>query len=286
MEHGVPTYAYDYETAVQQDHVLVPYYNYEVKTRFLEEGISYDDLSEEDKERYEDDFIEDGQLPDFIPSAALNKFVFNETTVDIVLQDLMDRGIKVAGGDRLGKTILFAQNKRHAEFILERFNKLYPQYRGSFAQRVICDDAYAQTIIDDFKQPEKEPHIAVSVDMMDTGIDVPECVNLVFFKKVRSKAKFWQMIGRGTRLCKGLACVDQIDGTYTDKRRFLILTTAATSNTSGSTKKATKPEKPKRCRKTSSANKSKSPWRCRKTPLPVRIIRHGARRLSTPVTNR
>ena len=222
MEHGVPTYAYDYETAVQQDHVLVPYYNYEVKTRFLEEGISYDDLSEEDKERYEDDFIEDGQLPDFIPSAALNKFVFNETTVDIVLQDLMDRGIKVAGGDRLGKTILFAQNKRHAEFILERFNKLYPQYRGSFAQRVICDDAYAQTIIDDFKQPEKEPHIAVSVDMMDTGIDVPECVNLVFFKKVRSKSKFWQMIGRGTRLCKGLACVDQIDGTYTDKRRFLI----------------------------------------------------------------
>ena len=222
MEHGVPTYAYDYETAVQQDHVLVPYYNYEVKTRFLEEGISYNDLSEEDKERYEDDFIEDGQLPDFIPSAALNKFVFNETTMDIVLQDLMDRGIKVAGGDRLGKTILFAQNKRHAEFILERFNKLYPQYRGSFAQRVICDDAYAQTIIDDFKQPEKEPHIAVSVDMMDTGIDVPECVNLVFFKKVRSKAKFWQMIGRGTRLCKGLACVDQIDGTYTDKRRFLI----------------------------------------------------------------
>ena len=222
MEHGVPTYAYDYETAVQQDHVLVRYYNYEVKTRFLEEGISYDDLSEEDKERYEDDFIEDGQLPDFIPSAALNKFVFNETTVDIVLQDLMDRGIKVAGGDRLGKTILFAQNKRHAEFILERFNKLYPQYRGSFAQRVICDDAYAQTVIDDFKLPEKEPHIAVSVDMMDTGIDVPECVNLVFFKKVRSKAKFWQMIGRGTRLCKELACVDQIDGTYTDKRRFLI----------------------------------------------------------------
>lgn len=222
MEHGVPTYAYDYETAVYQDHVLVPYYNYEVKTKFLDEGITYDDLSDEDKERYEDDFIEDGVMPDFIPSAALNKFVFNETTVDTVLQDLMERGIKVAGGDQLGKTIIFAQNKRHAEFILERFNKLYPQYHGSFAQRVICDDSYAQTIIDDFKQPEKEPHIAVSVDMMDTGIDVPECINLVFFKKVRSKAKFWQMIGRGTRLCKGVACVDQIDGAYTDKRRFLI----------------------------------------------------------------
>ena len=222
MEHGVPTYAYDYETAVYQDHVLVPYYNYEVKTKFLEEGITYDELSDADKERYEEDFIEDGVMPEVIPSEKLNKFVFNETTVDIVLQDLMERGIKVEGGDRLGKTIIFAQNKRHAEFILERFNKLYPQYHGTFAQRIICDDAYAQTVIDDFKQPEKTPHIAVSVDMMDTGIDVPECVNLVFFKKVRSKAKFWKMIGRGTRLCKGLACVDQIDGTYADKRRFLI----------------------------------------------------------------
>lgn len=222
MEHGVPTYAYDYETAVYQDHVLVPYYNYEVKTKFLEEGITYDDLSDEDKEWYEEDFIEDGLMPDFIPSAQLNKFVFNETTVDTVLQDLMERGIRVAGGDRLGKTIIFAQNKRHAEFILERFNKLYPKYRGTFAQRVICDDTYAQTIIDDFKIPEKDPIIAVSVDMMDTGIDVPECVNLVFFKKVRSKTKFWQMIGRGTRLSKELTCIDQIDGEYTAKRRFLI----------------------------------------------------------------
>ena len=222
MEHGVPTYAYDYETAVYTDHVLVPYYNYEVKTKFLEEGITYDDLSDEDKERYEDDFIEDGLMPDCIPSAQLNKFVFNETTVDTVLQDLMERGIRVEGGDRLGKTIIFAQNKRHAEFVLERFNKLYPQYCGVFAQRVICDDTYAQTIIDAFKVPDKMPIIAVSVDMMDTGIDVPQCVNLVFFKKVRSKAKFWQMSGRGTRLCKGLTCTDQIDGEYTDKKRFLI----------------------------------------------------------------
>lgn len=222
MEHGVPTYAYDYETAVYQDKVLVPYYNYEGKTKFLEEGITYDDLSEEDKARYEDDFTEDGVMPEFIPSAALNQFVFNEKTVDQVLQDLMERGIHVAGGDRLGKTIIFAQNKRHAQFIVDRFNALYPQYHGNFAQRVVCDDSYAQTVIEDFKIPEKAPHIAVSVDMMDTGIDVPECVNLVFFKKVRSKAKFWQMIGRGTRLCKGLSCIDQIDGEYTDKRRFLI----------------------------------------------------------------
>ena len=222
MERGVPTYAYDYETAVRVDHVLVPYYNYEVKTQFLEEGIVYDKLSEADKERYEEDFGEDGGMPEAIPSAALNAFVFNKDTVDTVLQDVMERGIKVAGGDRLGKTILFAQNKRHAEFILERFNSLYPKLCGTFAQRVVCDDAYAQTIIEDFGQAEKAPHIAVSVDMLDTGIDVPECVNLVFFKKVRSKTKFWQMVGRGTRLCKGLACVDALDGAYVGKRRFLI----------------------------------------------------------------
>ena len=221
VENGVPTYAYDYETAVYTDHYLVPYYNYEVKTKFLEEGITYDDLSEADKERYEDDFAEDDYIPDFIPSAALNKFVFNETTVDIVLQDLMERGIKVEGGDRLGKTIIFAQSKEHAEFIVQRFNKLYPKYNGKFAQRITCSDSYAQTIIDDFKQKDM-PVIAVSVDMMDTGVDVPSCVNLVFFKKVRSKTKFWQMIGRGTRLCEGLSCTDGIDGEYTDKKRFLI----------------------------------------------------------------
>ncbi len=222
MEHGVPTYAYDYETAVEQDHYLVPYYNYEVKTKFLEQGITYDELSDADKERYEDDFVEDGGLPDFIPSAEMNTFVFNANTVDRVLQDLMERGIKVEGGDKIGKTIIFAQNKRHAEYILERFNKLYPDLKGTFAQRVVCDDSYAQSIIDDFKIPDRMPQIAVSVDMMDTGIDVPEVVNLVFFKKVRSKAKFWQMIGRGTRLCPNLVCMDQIDGEYVDKRRFLI----------------------------------------------------------------
>jgi type I restriction enzyme R subunit len=222
MEHGVPTYAYDYETAVNIDHVLVPYFNIEVKTKFLEDGIVYDELSDEDKTRYEDDFTEDESMPDFIPAPALNKFVFNQQTVDMVLQDLMERGVKVEGGDRVGKSIIFAQNKRHAEYILERFNKLYPHLKGGFAQRVICDDTYAQTIIDDFKIPVKEPHIVVSVDMMDTGIDVPECVNLVFFKKVRSKSKFWQMIGRGTRICPWLECMDGKDGVYTDKRRFFI----------------------------------------------------------------
>jgi len=217
LERGVPTFAYEYETAVNVDHVLVPYRNIEVKLKFLEEGIVYDELSEEDKERYEEDFTdEDGEMPEYIPSPELNEFIFNQSTVDTVLEDLMTKGLKVAGGDRLGKTIIFAQNKRHAQYIVERFNTLYPQYKGGFAQRVVCDDNYAQTIIADFKVPDKEPHIAVSVDMLDTGVDVPEIVNLVFFKRVRSKIKFWQMIGRGTRLCKDLF------GPGQDKQYFLI----------------------------------------------------------------
>lgn len=223
MEQNVPTYAYDYETAVNEDKVLVPYYNIEIKTQFLEKGIVYDNLSEKDKQKYEEDFTdEDGDMPNAVPPPAINKFVFNQQTVDMVLQDLMTKGIKVASGDHIGKTIIFAQNKRHAEYIIERFDRLYPQYKGNFAKRVICTDTYAQSIINEFKQSGKEPFITVSVDMMDTGIDVPEVVNLVFFKKVRSKTKFWQMIGRGTRLCKDLSCIDSKDGAYTGKKCFYI----------------------------------------------------------------
>ncbi|MFI3242268.1 MAG: DEAD/DEAH box helicase family protein [Alphaproteobacteria bacterium] len=223
MEQSVPTYAYDYETAVKKDEVLVPYHNIEVKTKFLEEGIVYDNLSDEDKKRYEEDFAdEDGLLPKYVPSTEINKFIFNESTVDKVLQDLMTKGIKVSGGTVLGKTIIFAQNKKHAQFIIDRFEALYPNHKGVSAKRVVCDDSYAQTIIDEFKQKDTPLRIAVSVDMMDTGIDVPDVVNLVFFKKIRSKAKFWQMIGRGTRLCPNLYCSDGQNGSYQDKKYFYI----------------------------------------------------------------
>ena len=221
-EPDVPTFAYDYETAVYKDGYLVPYHTIEVKTQFLEEGIVYDDLSDEDKERFEEDFTEEFEGADFIPSEALNRFIFNQNTVDIVLNDLMENGIKTEGGDRLGKTIIFAQNRQHAQFITDRFDKLYPQYKGLFARRIVHQDNYAKTLITDFKQPEKLPQIAVSVDMMDTGIDVPEVINLVFFKKVRSKTKFWQMIGRGTRLCPQLECVDGQNGNYLGKKYFYI----------------------------------------------------------------
>src|SRR5699024_7129902 len=130
--------------------------------------------------------------------------------------DLMEKGIKVAGGDRIGKTIIFAKNARHAKHIVERFNHLFPHYSGKFCQQIDYSVKYAHSLIDDFKLKDSEPHIAVSVDMLGTGIDVPEVVNLVFFKKVRSKAKFWQMIGRGTRLCEDLF------GPGLDKEKFLI----------------------------------------------------------------
>lgn len=232
LEDEDPTYAYDYDTAVKVDQVLVPYYNREVSTKFMHDGISYDALSPKDKEKYEAYFAEGEELPSFVSAEKLNRTVFNQNTIDLMLQDLMNNGLKVGGGDRIAKTIIFAQNKRHAEFILERFNALYPEGKGTFAQRVICDDSYAQSVIDNFKQPappamyqyddEKEPYIVISVDMMDTGIDVPHIGNLVFFKEVFSKTKFWQMIGRGTRRCEGMECLDSVDGPYTGKRRFYI----------------------------------------------------------------
>ena len=142
--------------------------------------------------------------PTFVPPEDVNKYLFNADTIDQTLKTLMTHGLKVAGGDRLGKTIIFAQNKKHAEFIVERFNACYPEHQGDFAQVIVHGNDFAQDLIDKFSEKDKAPHIAVSVDMLDTGIDVPEVVNLVFAKLVRSKTKFWQMIGRGTRLCADL----------------------------------------------------------------------------------
>ena len=134
----------------------------------------------------------------------LNRFLFNEDTVDKVLATLMEDGYKVTGGDRLGKAIIFAKSRAHAEFVQQRFDLGWPEYAGLFARVIVHGNTYAQSLIDDFSIPDKTPHIAISVDMLDTGIDVPEVVNLVLFKMVRSKTKFWQMLGRGTRLSPDL----------------------------------------------------------------------------------
>lgn len=207
LEPGVPTDAYSLDEAVA-DGFLVPPKAYDVPLKFVREGIRYDDLSPEEKEHWDSlDWGEaavDGEPPEEVQAAEVNKKLFNESTVDLMLKHLMENGIKVDGRDRLGKTIIFAVNQRHANYIAERFNHQYPHLKGSFARVITHAVTYAHTLIDDFKNAKKPPHIAISVDMLDTGIDVPEVVNLVFFKAVRSKVKFLQMIGRGTRLCENL----------------------------------------------------------------------------------
>jgi len=204
LEDGVPTDAYSLEEAVR-DGFLVPPRAVSVPVKFQREGITYDELSEEDKDQWDAlEWDEEGGVPERVGAEAVNKWLFNKDTVDKVLEHLMTRGLTVAGGDRLGKTIIFAKNQHHAEFIAERFDANYPHLKGAFARVITFKTEYAQSLIDDFSNKEKAPHIAISVDMLDTGIDVPEVANLVFFKLVRSKTKFWQMLGRGTRLCPDL----------------------------------------------------------------------------------
>lgn len=214
LENGVPTYGYELAQAVK-DGYLVDFLSVETKLKFIEQGIVYDELSDADKQAYEDTFEdENGDLPERIASSALNEWIFNEDTIRQVLNTLMTNGLTIDYGSKLGKTIIFAKNHTHAEKILAVFHKEYPHLPG-FAKVIDNYMTYAQSAIDEFSDPKKLPQIAISVDMLDTGIDVPEVLNLVFFKKVMSKAKFWQMIGRGTRLCPGL-----LDGK--DKDKFYI----------------------------------------------------------------
>ena len=217
LQPGVPTDAYPLNEAVA-DGYLVPPRAVVLDTRFLREGIRYDDLSDEEKETWDElEWDQDGDPPpERVGSEALNRWLFNADTVDKVIENLMTKGIRVAGGDRLGKTIIFAANQRHADFIEQRFNIQYPHLKGAFARTITYKVEHAQTLIDDFSITEKDPHIAISVDMLDTGIDVPQVVNLVFFKAVRSKTKFWQMLGRGTRLSPDLF------GPGDDKTEFMV----------------------------------------------------------------
>ena len=207
LKPGVPTDAYELETAVA-DGFLVPPRVQQVDLRFPRDGIDYDSLTEEEQAQWESldwgDDEDGGGLPERVNASAINNWLFNADTVDKVLQHLMEHGHTVDGGDRLAKTIIFARNHAHAAFIEERFNHHYPRYAGHFARVIDHYATYPQSLLDDFSQRDKAPHIAISVDMLDTGIDIPEVANLVFFKPVYSRIKFLQMIGRGTRLCPDL----------------------------------------------------------------------------------
>ncbi|GFZ90180.1 DEAD/DEAH box helicase family protein [Nesterenkonia alkaliphila] len=219
QQPGVPTDAYSLDEAIA-DGYLVPARGLSIGTEFLSRGVRYDELSEEEKDTWDQlEWDEDGEIPDQVAASEMNRRLFNTDTVDKVLAELFEHGIKVAGGDVLGKTIIFAINQRHADFIDQRFNLQYPEHAGRFARVITSKMEHSQRLIDAFgsRQPVSEPQIAITVDMLDTGIDVPEVVNLVFFKQVFSKTKFWQMVGRGTRKRP------ELFGPGAPKTEFLIL---------------------------------------------------------------
>lgn len=212
-ESGEPNFAYSLEEAVKE-HYLVPYKVESRTTKLLSRGIKYGDLSDEDKLGAESILIEDPGDDFVIPKETLFKLFYNKDTCRKVIQDLMDNGLLVDYGQKVGKTIIFAYNHRHAELIVETFKEMYPSYGDEYCQLIDNYIKFANQRITDFEENDKF-RIAVSVDMLDTGIDVPSVLNLVFFKPIKSKIKFIQMIGRGTRLCENL-----IDGE--DKKYFLI----------------------------------------------------------------
>ena len=215
LESGVPTYGYELSQAVK-DGYLVDFVSIESELKFMTRGISYEELSPEEQEEYENTFAdEDGNLPESIDASALNEWIFNRDTIRKALHLLMRHGQRVEFGEKIGKTVIFAKNHNHAEKILEVWNQEFPDYPSHYARVIDNYTNYGQSLIDDFSDKSKLPQIAISVDMLDTGIDVPEILNLVFFKKVMSRAKFWQMIGRGTRICEEL-----MDGE--DKQQFYI----------------------------------------------------------------
>lgn len=213
MEQGEPNYAYELEDAVS-DGYLVNYHGFKRGSMILKEGIKYSNLTDEEKKQMEKVFEYEQTRNMLNPQSDLSyrdidnneifNYIFNEDTIDAVLQDLIENGLKVQSGERIGKSIIFAYNHRHAELIVKRFNALYPEYGSEFCTLIDNYVNYSQNLIDKFEVRDGEPQIAVSVDMLDTGIDVPDILNLVFFKIIKSKIKLMQMIGRGTRLSQNI----------------------------------------------------------------------------------
>ena len=227
LEQGEPNYAYELQTAVDDDY-LVNYHGFKRGSLILKEGIKYNNLSAEEKKQMEMVWeyeqakkaldLNSEQYHRDISGNEIFSYIFNEDTIDAVLQDLMENGLKVQSGERIGKSVIFAYNHRHAELIVQRFHVLYPEYGPDFCVLIDNYVTYSQDLIDKFEIRDADPQIAVSVDMLDTGIDVPDILNLVFFKIVKSKIKFWQMIGRGTRKSPGIFG----PGKDKDKKEFLI----------------------------------------------------------------
>lgn len=215
LDAGVPTDAYRLDEAVA-DGYLVPANAVSIHSKVMTRGTHYSDLSADEQEHWDNlEWGDTGPLDD-VEAGEVNRYFFNANTVDQVIAELMEHGRTVSGGDRIAKTIIFARNQAHAHFIKERFDIAWPQLGGDFAQVITSSVTGHDGLIKKFIVPDSRPHIAISVDMLDTGIDVPEVANLVFFKQVHSKTKFWQMLGRGTRLCPDLY------GPGDDKQDFFV----------------------------------------------------------------
>ncbi len=215
-----PTDAYTFDEAVENNH-LVPFKTIEMSTKFLSAGIKYAELSDAEKEQFEEEILdgEEATGNEWVDSTALNQWLFNKDTALKTLQKIVELSIKKRGGDEIGKTIIFAKNRLHAQFLKDMFLELDKEFYGNDYVKVITHgEPKAEEFIERFCDEEKDrlPQIAISVDMLDTGIDAPSCVNLVFYKPVKSYAKFWQMIGRGSRLRPNLF------GEGQDKTHFLI----------------------------------------------------------------
>jgi type I restriction enzyme R subunit len=214
-EGQLPTANYDLEQAVE-DGFLTPFEVFEHTTQFLREGIRLDILTKEQIQALEEQGEDPAQY-DF-SSEEIDKIIYNKDTNRAILRNLMENGLRDATGQLPGKSIIFARNHQHAVLMRQMFDEMYPQYGGRFCQVIDNYDPRAEQLIDDFKGDgtNSELTIAISVDMLDTGIDIPEILNLVFAKPVRSPVKFWQMIGRGTRLKEDLF------GPGKDKKIFRI----------------------------------------------------------------
>ena len=212
-----PTFNYSLDDAINNEPpFLVPFRVKDLTTEFLREGIHYNDLSREQQEQLEQELGEETAQTTTIAGKDIGRKIYSIETDTIILENLMNNGIKDATGTLPGKTIVFAQNQKHADHLESLFKTLYPQYGNKVCKVIHNKVTRAEALIDEFKTADNEFRIAISVDMLDTGIDVPEIVNLVFAKPVKSWVKFWQMIGRGTRLCPDLF------GAGKDKTEFLI----------------------------------------------------------------
>jgi len=219
-EDGVPTFAYSYEEAVNH---IPPYLSdfqvMKIKTKFQEEGISKRTISLEDQQKL---ILEGKEIAEInFEGTEIEKSVINRGTNSLIVREFMEESIKDANGVLPGKTIFFCISKAHARRMEEIFDSLYPEYKGELAKVIVSEDPRVHGkggLLDQFTNNDM-PRVALSVDMLDTGIDVREITNLVFAKPVYSYTKFWQMIGRGTRLLEQ----EKIKPWCTHKDSFLIL---------------------------------------------------------------